>query len=115
MQMIVSDFGDAAKKVTLVGKLDIDGAQKIEVPLAALAGSRSDIVIDMTAVDFISSIGIRHLVMASKAVTRGTGKLVLLHPSAMVAEVLITSRLEEILPIVRSDDEALALFRRAGV
>jgi anti-anti-sigma factor len=114
MEITVSDFGGSAKKVTLVGKLDIVGADKIGLPLAAVAGTRTDLVIDMVGVDFIASIGIRHLVMAAKAVARGAGKLVLLDPNPMVTEVLLVSGLAQILPIVRSEDEARAALRRAG-
>ena len=81
MQVIVSDFGNAAKKIKLVGKLDFDGACDLESVLEALAGARSSIVVDMTAVDFIASIGIRYLVMAGKTVASGAGKLVLLDPA----------------------------------
>jgi anti-anti-sigma factor len=114
MQITISDFGDAIKRVTLVGKLDIMGAEAIGLPLAAVAGSRGHIVVDMTGVDFIASIGIRHLVMAAKAVARGAGKLVLLGPTPMVTEVLVVSGLEQLLPIVRSEDEARAAFAGAG-
>jgi anti-sigma B factor antagonist len=79
--------------------------------LATVAGSRQSIVVDMALVDFIASIGIRHLVLAAKAVARGDGRLVLLNPSALVTEVLITSGLEQLLPIVRSEDEAVAALR----
>ncbi len=110
MQITVSDFGDAAKKVTLVGKLDINGAGQIELPLAAVAGTRNNIVIDMAGVDFIASIGIRHLVMAAKTVTRGAAKLVLLDPNPLVTEVIEVAGLEQFLPIVRSEAEARAAF-----
>jgi anti-anti-sigma factor len=111
MQITISEFGEAAKKVTLTGKLDIDGAEKIDLPLAAVAGSRQNIVVDMMGVDFIASIGIRHLVLAAKTVARGSGKLVLLNPTALVTYVLITTGLQQLLPIVRSEDEALAALR----
>jgi anti-anti-sigma factor len=114
MQITVSDFDAAIKRVTLVGKLDITGAEVIGIPLAAVAGSRGNVVVDMTGVDFIASIGIRQLVMAAKAVARGAGKLVLLGPTPMVTEVLIVSGLEQLLPIVRSEDEARAAFAGAG-
>src|SRR5262245_39275039 len=114
MQITVSDLDDATKKVTLVGKLDILGAEAIGLPLAAVAGTRGNIVVDMTGVDFIASIGIRHLVMAAKAVARGAGKLVLLSPTPLVTEVLLVSGLEQLLPIVRSEAEARAAFVGAG-
>jgi stage II sporulation protein AA (anti-sigma F factor antagonist) len=110
MQISISDVDGSIKRVTLVGKLDIAGAQVIELPLATVAGARGNVMVDMTGVDFIASIGIRHLVMAAKAVTRGAGKLVLLDPTPLVTEVLVVAGLEQILPIVRSEAAARAFF-----
>jgi stage II sporulation protein AA (anti-sigma F factor antagonist) len=112
MDISISDFGGAAKRVTLTGKLDIAGAQKIELPLATLAGTRGNLVIDLAGVDFIASIGIRQLVMAAKAVARGAGRFVLLAPTSAVTEALETSGLVDLLPIVRSEDEARATLAR---
>jgi len=111
MQIIISEFDDASKKVILIGKLDIAGAEKIELPLATVAGSRKNIVIDMVGVDFIASIGIRHLVMAAKAVSRAKGKFLLLNPTPLVTEVLVTAGLDGMLPIVRSEGEVLAALK----
>ena len=110
MQITISDLDGAARKVTLVGKLDIAGAQVIEPPMATVAGARGNVVVDMAGVDFIASIGIRHLVMAAKAIARGAGKMVLLSPTPMVTEVLHVSGLQQILPIVKSEEEARAFF-----
>jgi anti-anti-sigma factor len=110
MKITISEFGGVGTKVTLVGKLDIAGAETIGLPLATVAGTRTSIVIDMMGVDFIASIGIRHLVMAAKAVARGPGKLVLFDPTPLVTEVLVTSGLDDFLPIVRSEDEARAML-----
>jgi anti-anti-sigma factor len=113
MEITISEFGGVGKKVTLVGRLDITGAETIDLPLATIAGTKTSIVIDMVGVDFIASIGIRHLVMAAKAVARGAGKLVLLDPTPLVTDVLVTSGLDGLLPIVRSEDEARAML--AGI
>src|SRR5262249_25783173 len=59
MQITVSDLDGSIKKVTLIGKLDIAGAGVIETPMAAVAGTRGNVLVDMTGVDFIASIGIR--------------------------------------------------------
>ncbi len=67
----------------------------------------------MLAVDFIASIGIRHLVIAAKTVARNSRKLILLSPNALVTEVLLTAGLQDLLPIARSDDEAKSLLTRA--
>jgi anti-sigma B factor antagonist len=108
MNITVSDFGASAAKVVLVGTLDIMGADKIDLPLATLAGTRRNVVIDMARVDFIASIGIRHLVLAAKAIARGNGKLVILAPNPAVTAVLMSAGVVEILPIVRSEGEAQA-------
>jgi stage II sporulation protein AA (anti-sigma F factor antagonist) len=114
MKITISEFGDLGTKITLVGKLDIAGAATVDLPLATAAGTRRNIVVDMAGVDFIASIGIRHLVMAAKAVARGSGKLVLLDPSPLVTDVLTTTGLDEFLPIVRSEDEARAALAGAA-
>ena len=109
MEITVCEFGDGGKKIILVGKLDIAGAEKVELPLATISGLKNNnIVVDMVGVDFIASIGIRHLVLAAKAVARGSRKLVLLDPNPLVTEVLVTAGLNDFLPIVRSEGEALA-------
>jgi anti-anti-sigma factor len=115
MEVTISEFGKVGTRVALVGKLDIAGAEKIGLPLASIAGSRANIVVDMVGVDFIASIGIRQLVMAAKTVARGAGKLVLLDPNPLVTQVLVTSGLEELLPIVRSEDEARAALELTGL
>jgi anti-anti-sigma factor len=114
MKIAISEFGEQGTKITLVGKLDIAGAETVDLPLATAAGTRRNLVIDMVGVDFIASIGIRHLVMAAKAVARGAGKLVLLDPSPLVTDVLITAGLGDFLPIVRSEDEARAVLAGAA-
>ena len=114
MQITVSDFGPEIKKIVLVGSLDIAGAQKIELPMATVSGSKCDVIVDMVAVDFIASIGLRHLVLASRTVARSSRKLVLLNPNVLVTELLVTAGLKDLLPIVRSEDEARALLLAPG-
>jgi anti-anti-sigma factor len=105
MQIVSEDRG-ATARVALTGRLDIVGAEVIALPLATLAGAKQNLIVDMSGVSFIASIGLRHLVSAAKAVSRRNGRLVLLNPTEMVAEVLTTSGLTNLLPIVRSDSEA---------
>lgn len=100
MQINIDDAGSTAT-VIMVGRLDIAGAEVAAMPLAALSGSKNGLVIDMAGVTFIASIGLRHLVSAAKSVRRRGGRLVLLNPNAVVAEVITTSGLADLLPIER--------------
>jgi anti-anti-sigma factor len=100
MQIAVNDAGSTAT-ITMVGRLDILGAEAVALPLATLSGSKNGLYIDMSGVTFVASIGLRHLVSAAKAVGRRGGKVVLLNPTSAVAEVITTSGLTGLLPIER--------------
>jgi anti-sigma B factor antagonist len=108
MEITTTEIGSSAARVALAGRLDIAGAEVVALPLATLAGAKQGLIIDMSGVSFIASIGIRHLVSAAKAQSRRGGRLVLLNPNNMVVEVLTTSGLTNLLPIVHSESEALA-------
>jgi stage II sporulation protein AA (anti-sigma F factor antagonist) len=100
MEIAIKDAGSTAK-VTMVGRLDIAGAEVVALPLATLAGSKDGLFIDMTDVTYVASIGLRHLVSTAKAIGRRGGRVVLLNPSAAVAEVITTSGLMDLLFIER--------------
>jgi anti-anti-sigma factor len=108
MQITIVDDAGPTARVVLNGKLDISGAEIVALPLATLSGGKSGLVLDMTGVTFLASIGIRHLVAASKALARRRGRLVLLNPNPMVTDVLTTSGVVELMHIARSDAEAAA-------
>ena len=113
MQITIVDDAGPTPKVVLSGKLDIAGAETIALPLATLAGSKNGLLIDMAGVSFLASIGIRHLVAASKALGRRGGRLLLLNPSPMVTDVLTTSGVVELMPIVHSEAEAASALNAA--
>lgn len=100
MQIAIKEDGTAAT-VTMVGRLDIAGAEVVALPLATLSGSKNTVFVDMAGVTFVASIGLRHLVAAAKAVARRGGRLVLLNPTPAVAEVITTSGLTDLLRIER--------------
>lgn len=107
MQIAVED-GGAVATVRLTGRLDIMGADVVATPLATLSGAKNGLIIDLSQVSFLASIGIRQLVLSAKAVARRGGKLVLLNPNETVTEVLETSGVSEMMPIMRDENEARA-------
>jgi anti-sigma B factor antagonist len=106
MQIVTSEQGATTATVALTGRLDIAGAEAVALPLATLAGAKHGLIVDMSGVSFIASIGLRHLVSAAKALSRRGGRLVLLNPNDLVTEVLTTSGLTDLLPSVKSEAEA---------
>ena len=114
MDITIRKFDDLGTRVVLAGRLDIVGVEHIATPLAAVTEAGNNIVVDMVAVDFITSIGIRELVRAAKTVARASRILVLLDPNPVIRHILVTAGLTELLPIVRSEDEArIVLSARA--
>jgi anti-sigma B factor antagonist len=110
MQITVSDEAGPTARVGLVGKLDIAGAEVVAMPLATLAGSKTGLIVDMSGVTFLASIGIRHLVSATKTLARRGGRLVLVNPNDMVKDVLVTSGVSDMLPMVSTEREAYDLI-----
>jgi anti-sigma B factor antagonist len=107
---ISSDSGNGSTaRIALTGRLDIQGAETIALPLATLSGAKQNVVIDMSGVGFIASIGIRHLVSASKALTRRGGRLVLLNLTAPVTEVLQMAGIIDMVSTATSEEQVRAL------
>jgi anti-sigma B factor antagonist len=111
MEMEVEDLIDGVTMVTLCGRLDMTGAGVIDLKFSAVAGSKRSIVVDMSAVEFLASLGIRVLVMGAKAVRNKGGRLVLLSPQDDVKLVLTTAGIDEIIPIMSDRADAIAAVR----
>jgi anti-sigma B factor antagonist len=107
VEITVTKFGDRARRLVLAGDLDISGAEKLDLPLATLAGSGSDLVVDMNCLYGIASIGIRHLVSAARALRRDSGQLVLLGPNPFVTNMSVVANVCE----PRIQPIRVALFR----
>jgi anti-anti-sigma factor len=110
MHITISDDTGPIAKVVLIGSLDIAGAEVVALPLATVAGGKEHVIVDLSGVKFVASIGLRHLVLACKAISRRGGKLVLVNPTDMVRDVLVNSGLTALMPIVATESEAYALI-----
>ena len=95
-------------KVILNGRLDITGAGLIDLQFSAIAGSHRGVVVDLTNVSFLASIGIRTLLLGAKAVQRRGGTFVLLNPADEVEKVLEVTGVTDLMPIFHDNDAALA-------
>lgn len=109
MRFEVTELNGSANKVALHGRLDSATVGGVEVPFtAAVASSGRSAVLDLTHLDFLSSLGIRLLLSAGRVVTRRGGRIVLFGAQPMVAEVLHAMALDSVLPLVATEQEALA-------
>jgi anti-anti-sigma factor len=94
-------------RVLLDGRLDIQGAAAIDLRMNVLAGSSKFLLIDLTNVSFLGSMGLRSIIIPAQAVRRRGGKVALLRPTQMVEEVLKASNVDQIIPIFHDLDSAV--------
>ena len=109
MNLDVFELDNQITKVVLSGKLDMAGAQSIENQLDAVTSSRKKVVIDLSGISFLASMGIRTIVMSAKAITAKGGKIVLLAPQDGVQKVLQISGIDKLIPIAKDWPAATAI------
>jgi anti-sigma B factor antagonist len=112
MQLTVTELDDGIRMVELKGRMDIDGTQKIGLQLAAVtATEKVSVIMDLSLVEFMASIGIGAIVGAANAARQRGGKIVLFNPRPIVALVLEKTGVDAIIPIVTNLDAARTALR----
>jgi anti-sigma B factor antagonist len=107
MQFEISTTNQGVVRVTLGGRLDMEAALKLEDPFTfQIATRRAPVVVDLSAVDFVASIGLRLLVKNAKAQQGRGGKLVLYKPTELVREALTGSGIATIIPVYDDLEQA---------
>ena len=111
MDMDVQEIDGDVTNVVLRGRLDTAGAGAIDLKFNVVAGAKRAVIVDLSGVDFLASLGIRLLVIGAKAVKNKGGKLVILSPDANVLGVLKTSGVDQMMPILFDRNDAIAAVR----
>ena len=85
--------------VTLTGRLDTTTAPQLETELKASLDGIKTLVIDMQALEYISSAGLRVLLSAQKIMTK-QGEMKITHVSETIMEIFEVTGFSDILTIV---------------
>lgn len=107
----VTELADGVTCVRLSDRIDYAAAQKIEAPMRAVAEASAGLVIDLSLVSFMASMGLRTLISCAKVMNSKGGKAVLLAPQAVVARVITVSGVDKIVPVFTTETEAWAAAR----
>jgi len=100
MELQYKELDNNIRFIKLTGRLDIIGTGEIETKFAGYsAGEKIRVIVDLSKVDFLSSIGIRLLMLTAKSVTSRGGKIVILSPIPDVQNVLEIAGIPSIIPI----------------
>ena len=90
-------------------RLFLDAAQAFREELLQIAREvDSDVVVDLSAVNVMNSSALGALILASDTLRKRGRKLVLTNPGPVLRQVLARMKLDTILTIVPSVEEALA-------
>ena len=111
MEMRFSDVGGVTKAV-LNGRMDSLSVGQAETSfIAHIVPKEQPAVIDLTNVSFIASLGIRMLLGTARALDRYGARLALFGAQDDVMEIIETTALTEIIPVVGTEDEAVAAVK----
>lgn len=111
MELHYSDTENGIRLIRLIGKLDIVGAGEIKTKFTGhCAGEKVRVVVDISKVDFLASIGIRLLMLTAKSVASRGGQMILLNPIPEVQHTLEMTGIPSIIPIYSSMESAEAVL-----
>jgi anti-anti-sigma factor len=97
------------QRIRLEGRLDIEGTQAIDMRFAALTTTReARIVVDLGAVSFLASIGIRLLITAARGQKGRGGSYVLAAAQPAVSKVLRSAGIDQLIPLYEDVESARA-------
>jgi anti-anti-sigma factor len=108
MPIVIEELAGGITKVVLSGLIDIAGAAEIDTPMGNVGETSRAVIVDLSGVDFIASLGLRSLVLGGKAVMRKRGMMVLFAPRPAVENVITVSNLHALFPIFHDEAAAIA-------
>lgn len=99
MHMTVTMLDGGQSLITLEGRMDLDGVRSIDAAFSAeTAADKRTLVVDLSQVSFLASVGTRALLNAARAQAALGGRLVLAAPGPMVRKVLEATGVTQIVP-----------------
>jgi anti-anti-sigma factor len=111
MELQFSNLDNGIRLVKLIGKLDILGTGQIETKFTGYcSGDNVRVVVDLSEVNFLASIGIRLFVLTAKSITQRGGRMVLLNPIPEVKSVLEITGIPAIIPMYDGFESAEAVL-----
>jgi anti-sigma B factor antagonist len=114
VEMVVSSLGERLVRVQLSGRLDTQGVDRVETRfVASLIPAANSAIVDLSQVDFVSSMGIRMLVSAARSLKARQASLAVFGAPERVTQVFEAVSLSRLLPICTSEDEAIAAVASA--
>ena len=103
---------DDIVQLRLSGRLDLEGSQAInERFTTAATASKGKIIVDLSGVSFLASVGIRLLLTSARAQANRGGKLLLAAPQPSVRKVLEAAGVDQLIGLSADVESARASLK----
>ena len=108
MPISYDDIGENLRRIMISGRLDMPGTDSVASQLAELtAAPKKGVVVDLSGVSFLASIGIRALIISAKAVQERGGKMVLVvSGGSSVMMSIEATGIDQLMPVFKNASEA---------
>jgi anti-anti-sigma factor len=108
MSITYVDVGDQLRRIVISGRLDVEGTDSVSSQLVQLIQApKKGVVVDLSALKFLASIGIRALIASAKAVKERGGKMVLVvNEGSTVMMSLKATGIDQIVPVFGNSSAA---------
>ena len=113
MRLQYSELDSGIRLIKLNGTLDIHGVNQVDTEFVRhCTGENVCVLVDLSKVNFISSIGIPLLINSAKLLARQGGKMALLNPKKFVEDSLEIMGISMIIPIYHNVNAALSELKK---
>src|SRR6185312_2108561 len=110
MEMQLTHADGGVKKVVLAGRLDSAGVDVVESRFSAsVVPAGENTIVDLSELSFLASLGVRMFIATTRALSWKGKKLVLYGATPPVMEIIETMGFSDVVPVVATESEALAL------
>ncbi|MBI5647370.1 MAG: STAS domain-containing protein [Ignavibacteriae bacterium] len=109
MELTIRNFRDDIRLIELRGRLDLKGTLGIEklFSLHTLGSPQGKVIVDLQKLEFLTSAGICMLVRNARELNERKGRMVLIHASSMIEDVLRVAHVDSLLPHTQSIESAV--------
>lgn len=116
MSLIESDVVDGAQLITASGRIDFNTAEPFQRELLEqvenAAAQNFPVILDLSAVPYMSSAGLRGLMLAYKKCQSAGTRIVAFGLNDVMTEIFQISRFDKIFRILTSRNDALAAVKK---
>jgi anti-anti-sigma factor len=100
MELTTEQLENGVQKIALSGRMDSAGTEQIDLRFTSLTVTRPAlIVVELSQVSFLASIGMRTLLTCAKALALRGGHMALAAPQPLVEEVLRLAGIDALIPV----------------